>query len=185
MKILLSFLFLVLGVVKAEARPVTCTTGSRGVFFTATDFNSRRAAWIVVDQCRRHWRTNSFECERNLDCDDSWGGGGGPHWPDCNGSDWNRPECNGGGNGGDHGGGWPGGPGHGGGDHGGGWPGGPGHGGDGHDDGWQRREDARCYLNRYPDICQNSPRNYCLDPEKHYREHGRGEGRTWGCTGRP
>lgn len=44
-----------------------------------------------------------------------------------------------------------------------------------------RRSEERCYLNRYPDICINSPRNYCLDPAKHYREHGRFEGRIWGC----
>ncbi|MES2857334.1 MAG: hypothetical protein V4692_15800 [Bdellovibrionota bacterium] len=43
--------------------------------------------------------------------------------------------------------------------------------------------EGRCYLNRYPDICQNSPNNYCRDPLKHYNEHGRREGRIWGCRG--
>jgi hypothetical protein len=36
-------------------------------------------------------------------------------------------------------------------------------------------------LDRYPDICQNSPKNYCKDPAKHYREHGAAEHRIWGC----
>jgi hypothetical protein len=40
--------------------------------------------------------------------------------------------------------------------------------------------DAQCYLQRYPDICQNS-KPYCKDPAAHYRNHGRAEGRIWGC----
>ena len=40
---------------------------------------------------------------------------------------------------------------------------------------------GRCYLDRYPDICVNSPKSYCKDPAAHYRNHGRAEGRIWGC----
>ncbi|MES3036693.1 MAG: hypothetical protein V4736_02190, partial [Bdellovibrionota bacterium] len=40
---------------------------------------------------------------------------------------------------------------------------------------------GQCYLHRYPDICLNSPKNFCKNPEKHYRQHGQQEGRIWGC----
>ncbi|MES3037766.1 MAG: DUF4360 domain-containing protein [Bdellovibrionota bacterium] len=40
---------------------------------------------------------------------------------------------------------------------------------------------GQCYLERYPDICAASPKNFCRNPEKHYRQHGQFEGRIWGC----
>jgi hypothetical protein len=40
---------------------------------------------------------------------------------------------------------------------------------------------GQCYLQRYPDICQASA-TYCKDPAAHYRNHGRAEGRIWGCN---
>jgi hypothetical protein len=44
-----------------------------------------------------------------------------------------------------------------------------------------QKSPEQCYLERYTDICQNS-RPYCKDPAAHYRNHGRAEGRVWGCN---
>lgn len=43
------------------------------------------------------------------------------------------------------------------------------------------RDPGQCYLQRYPDICQNSPKNYCRNPAKHFQDYGSHEGRIWGC----
>jgi hypothetical protein len=78
---------------------------------------------------------------------------------------------------------------------GGGWGGGGGHGGGGYYPPPRpprppepprpprppRPSAEQCYLHRYPDICINSPKNYCKDPMKHYLDHGQQEGRIWGC----
>lgn len=62
---------------------------------------------------------------------------------------------------------------------------GDGRGGHGGNDGrGGLTSDQQCYLDRYPDICQNSPKNYCKDPAAHYRDHGQREGRIWGCSSR-
>jgi hypothetical protein len=40
----------------------------------------------------------------------------------------------------------------------------------------------RCYLQRYSDICKNSPDEFCNNPSSHYNKFGRYEGRVWGCV---
>ncbi|MES3037332.1 MAG: hypothetical protein V4736_05435 [Bdellovibrionota bacterium] len=53
--------------------------------------------------------------------------------------------------------------------------------GNGNGNGQNLTQAEKCYLKRYPDICQNSPTNYCLNPTKHWLEHGMSELRLWGC----
>lgn len=61
-----------------ETQLTTCSTSSNGYSFSETSSDYYFARNSAAEQCRAHRRTDNYECDRNVECND---GGYEPRYP--------------------------------------------------------------------------------------------------------